>query len=383
MGAQAPDAALAVVEEGVGLDGEDALAALLVGQRVPQHQWPQRPRRALVALFGRALVDVELVDRGRSLAVGRAQAVGPRVASADDDDLLAGGVDGRPGEQAGLHPIGGDEVVHGQVDAVEVPPRDVEVPLPQGADGQDHGVVARPQVLDGQVDADVDAALEDGALGLHLVDPAVQEGLVHLEVGDAVADEAAGAVIALVDDDLVTGPGQLLGGRHPRRPRAHHGDELARVHAGAQRRHPTVLPAVVDDLLLDRLYGHGLVVYGQHAGALARCRAHPARELGEVVGGVQAFDGVAPAVPENEVVPVRYEVAERAARQAVTKRDGAVHAARRLGPERGAVHGLVHLAPVPHPQMDGAVLGLLALVLQEAVRVSHAPKPSPGPRRPG
>ena len=205
MGPQAPDTAMAVVE-GVGLDGEDALPAFLVGQRVPQHQRPQRPGRALVALVGRPLVDVELMDRRRSLAVRGAQAVGPGVASSDDDDLLADGVDGRPGEQPGLHPVGGHEVVHGQVDAVEVPARDLEVPLPQGADGQDHGVVGRPQVLNGQVDADVDAALEDRALGLHLVDPAVQEGLVHLEVGDAVADEAAGAVVALVDDDVVPGP---------------------------------------------------------------------------------------------------------------------------------------------------------------------------------
>ncbi len=287
--------------------------------------------------------------------------------------FLPSGVDGGPGQQPGLHPVGGHEVVHGQVHAAEVAAGDVEVPLPQGADGQDDGVVGRLQVLHGQVDADVDAALEDRALGLHLVDPAVQQGLVHLEVGDAVADEAAGAVVALVHHHLVAGAGQLLGGRHARRPRAHHGHALARVHAGAQRRDPTVLPAVVDDLLLDRLYGDGLVVYGQHAGALARRRAHPARELGEVVGGMQAFDRVSPAVPVHQVVPVRYEVAEGAARQAVAERDGAVHAARRLGGQYAGVHGLVHLAPVPHPQVDGAVLGLPARVLQKAVRVSHAP----------
>ena len=78
MGPQAPHAPVPVVHEGVRLDGEDAMATFLVGQRVPQHQGPQRPWRALVAFVRRALVDVELVDRGRPLAVGRAQAVGAR-----------------------------------------------------------------------------------------------------------------------------------------------------------------------------------------------------------------------------------------------------------------------------------------------------------------
>ncbi len=96
---------------------------------------------------------------------------------------------------------------------VEVPAGDVEVPLPEGTDGQDDGVVAGPQVLDGKVDPDVDAALEDGAFGLHLVDPAVEEGLVHLEVGDAVADQAARAVVALVDDDVDGRPGSAAGRR--------------------------------------------------------------------------------------------------------------------------------------------------------------------------
>ena len=254
---------------------------------------------------------------------------------------------------------------------------DLEVPLPRGANGQDHGVVAGPQVLDGEVDADVDAALEDRALGLHLLDPAVQERLVHLEVRYPEADKAARPVVAFVDDDLVAGPGQLLGGGHPGRPRAHHGHVLGRVHAGAQGRDPAMGPGVIDDLLLDLLYGDGLVVYGEHAGALARGRAHPARELGKIVGGVQALDGVPPAVPVHEVVPVRDQVPERAAGEAVAKRDGAVHAARRLGGQVLRAHGLVHLAPVPDPQVHGTVLGVLALELQKAVRVSHVPLPSP------
>ena len=60
--------------------------------------------------------------------------------------------------------------------------------------------------------ADVDAGAEDGALAAHLVEAPVEVLLLHLELGDAVAQQAADLVGALVDRDGVAGPGQLLGG---------------------------------------------------------------------------------------------------------------------------------------------------------------------------
>ncbi len=182
----------------------------------------------------------------------------------------------------------------------------------KGANGQNDRVVTGAQVLDRKVDSDVDAALENGALGLHLLDPAVEEGLVHFEVGDPVTDEATRPVVTLVDDHLVAGPGELLGRRHPRRPGTDHRHPLGRPDRRAHRCDPAVFPGVVNDLLLDVLYRHGVVVYRQHASALARRRAHPPRELGEIVRGVQAVYGVSPAVAVNEVVPVGYQVAQRA-----------------------------------------------------------------------
>ena len=54
-------------------------------------------------------------------------------------------------------------------------------------------------------------------------------------------------------------------------------------------------------------------------------RAQPTGELREVVGRVQALDGRAALVAPGEVVPLRDQVAERAA--VVAERDAAVHAA--------------------------------------------------------
>ena len=119
-----------------------------------------------------------------------------------------------------LHPVGRDEVLHRQVDAREVAAGRRQVAAEGRAAGEHDGVVLRPQLLDGDVDADVDAGAEDRALGAHLLQPAVQDRLLHLELGDAVAQQPADAVGPLEHDDLVAGPGQLLGGGEPGRARS-------------------------------------------------------------------------------------------------------------------------------------------------------------------
>ena len=156
---------------------------------------------------------------------------------------------------------------------------------------------------------------ELGALGPHLGQAAVEDRLLHLELGDAVAQQAADAIGPLEDHHPVAGPGQLLGGGQAGRARA---DDRHRP-AGEPRRadRGTTQPsahAVVDDRDLDLLDGDRSAVDPEHAGRLARRGAEPPGELGEVVGGVQALDGVVPAVPVHQVVPVRDDVARAGSR---------------------------------------------------------------------
>ena len=110
-----------------------------------------------------------------------------------------------------------------------------------GAAGQHHGVVARHQlpgvdhraVLRGRpggvgVDgAHRDPAPEHHALVGQLLEPPVEHRLLHLELGDPVAEEPAGPLGPLEHHHLVTGPGQLLGGGQARRTRPHHRHPLA------------------------------------------------------------------------------------------------------------------------------------------------------------
>ena len=90
------------------------------------------------------------------------------------------------------------------------------------------------QLVGGDVDADVDAGAELRALGAHLLEPAVEVALLHLELGDAVAQQAADAVGPLVDRDGVTGARELLRDGEAGRAGADDGDRLA---GDAARRH--------------------------------------------------------------------------------------------------------------------------------------------------
>ena len=72
--------------------------------------------------------------------------------------------------------------------------------------------------LDIDVDAHMDVAMEDDAFRHHLRDAALDDVFFHLEVGNAVAEEAAGMSELLIDMNVVTGPRELLRGGKACRP---------------------------------------------------------------------------------------------------------------------------------------------------------------------
>ena len=84
------------------------------------------------------------------------------------------------------------------------------------------------------------AELEADALLLEHGDAAVDVPLLELEVGDAEAQEAAGALVALEHDDVVAGAVELLGGGEARRARADDRDAAPRAVLG---RRGTIQPS--------------------------------------------------------------------------------------------------------------------------------------------
>ena len=149
---------------------------------------------------------------------------------------------------------------------------------------------------------------------------------------------------------------------------------LAGLHVGHLRDDPALVEGVVDELDLDLLDGHRVLVDAEDARRLTRCRAQPPGELREVVGGVQALDAVPPAVPVHQVVPLGDQGPQRTT--VVAERDTAIHAARSLDLEGLLRELLVDLFPVLEAQVDGpANRGLAVGVLEEAVRISHERPP--------
>src|SRR5215213_805409 len=352
-------------------DGESALAALLVGGVGVQDERPVGPGEVVRVLGGPGAVGEDL-DRGATLAVGVAEAVGARVAAAKNHDVLAPRGDlWLLDRQTRDPPVLLHQVVHREVDAVKLAARHVEVSARQSADGEDDGVELHLELLGGRVVAGVGARAELDALFFHLGDPAFHDPLLYLVVGDAVAEEAPDLIVLLEDDDRVAGPVELLGSREARWTAADHRHPFAGAELGGRglRGDPALLEGAVDDRELYLFYGDGRVVYGEHARCLARRGAQHPRELGEVVRRVQPVYGLPPVVPVDEVVPIGDKVPQRTAR--VAEGDAAVHAARGLALELLFGPRLVDVAVVLDALLDGALRGGLAPDLEEPLRVAH------------
>lgn len=72
-----------------------------------------------------------------------------------------------------------------------------------GTTGQHDRIKIGAQLLGRDINPDVDAGPELGALSLHLLEPPIQNTLFHLELGDAVAKQTTDAVLTLEDGDFI------------------------------------------------------------------------------------------------------------------------------------------------------------------------------------
>ena len=212
--------------------------------------------------------------------------------------------------------------------------------------------------------------MEGDALRLHLLDAAVDDVLLHLEVGNAVAEQAAGLGVLLVEMHVVAGAGELLRAGHAGRPGADHGDALAGLHRGQLGRDPAFLKAAIGDRRLDRLDRHRLLDQVQRARRLAGRRADAAGDLGKIVGGVQVLQRALPVAAVDEVVPVGDLVIDRAA--GVAERDAAIHAARGLLLRAFLAERDHELAEMAHAIARRLIAPVAAVDLQEACYLTHA-----------
>ena len=188
-------------------------------------------------------------------------------------------------------------------------------------------VVARVELVDRQLRPDVDAVLEGDPRLLEQRDAAVDDPLLELEVGHAEADQAARALVALVDDDAVPGGVELLGDGQPRRPGADDADRPARVR---MQRRLAAAPSPRGSARSMIPHSSGLIITGSSLIASTHAASHGAGQIrpvnsGKLLVACRRSIASAPLAAAHEVVPLRDQVAERAA--LVAERDAAVHAA--------------------------------------------------------
>src|SRR5699024_5082722 len=115
--------------------------------------------------------------------------------------------------------------------------------------------------------------------------------------------------------------------------------------------------------------GYSVIVDAQYAGAFARGGAQAAGKFGEIVRGVQAVIGFAPAVLVHQVVPLRDDIAQGAT--LVAERNAAVHAAGGLLFNLARGSFFVDLAVIHQAQRNRAVRWGCAVKLLKSVWVSH------------
>ncbi len=341
---------------------------------------PLRPRVVGRAGVRRPGQDLQLAHVPGAQPDRGAHAVGSRVATADHHHVLPGSVDRhvcvRPGIEEPARVA--TQEVHGQVDSAQLAAGDGDVARDRGAGCEHHGVELGQELLGRQVRADRDPGDEPHALVGHELDAPRHDPLVELHVGDAVDEQAADPVRALEDRDEMASLVELRRGREPGRTASHDRDGPSRTGERRVRDDPAVLPGPVGDLLLDRLDRDRVAVDRDGAGPFAGRRADATGELGEVVRAVETDARLAPLPAVDEVVPLRDQVVDRAARghprdegPGVAERDAAVHAARGLLGEGHRVERRVRFLPVADPLQGRAILDRAASELHESGRLAH------------
>ena len=100
--------------------------------------------------------------------------------------------------------------IHREMDSGKLAARNRQVARLLAAASQHDGVMLLEQFVDRDIDADIGIVVEDDTFALHLLDATVDVDLLHLEIGDAVTEQAARFRPTLVDMHLVACARELL-----------------------------------------------------------------------------------------------------------------------------------------------------------------------------
>ena len=270
----------------------------------------------------RLVAPVQAFHRFRALPGGGAHAVHRGIAAADHHDVLAARIQRAGGEfrhrVAQIVPVGSDQVIQRRHDAGQAGAGSGDVARLVDASGDQDGIVLGAQFGKRSVGADGEIQPEAHAAFLQQLPPPQDDFLFQFEVGDAVDQQSADTVVAVVDGDLIAEPAQLLRRREAAGAGADDADRLRQFPARLDRPYPALLEGGVGDIAFDRADGDALEPLLDDAVAFAEpvLRADPAADLGEVVGGGTDLVRLFQPSLGGQLQPVRDVVAERAVHRA-------------------------------------------------------------------
>ncbi len=338
-------------EESLGGGEPDELDSLLLGIL----------HLALRAGHVGAVAAVEAFDRPGALAHGGAHAIHRRVAAADHDDIPARGIERAVVEQGHrvaqpLAVAGGEKIERGNdIAETDAGGRDVARSVDAGRD--EERVMARAQLGEARVAPDLELEMErDAALAQQSVAP-LDHALLQLEVGNAVDEQTADAVVAVIDMDLVALAAKLFRRGKPARARAEDADRLPELARRPRRAHPAAREGILGDEFLDRPDGDRIEALLDDAIAFAEpvLRADAAADLGHVVGRGGDLVGLLEPALGRQHQPIGDVVMQRA--MDLAEGHAALRAAARLLGRAGGVEILVDLAEIHPPRRRVALLG--------------------------
>ena len=198
--------------------------------------------------------------------------------------------------------VGGGEVIQRADDAFGTDAGGFDVAGFVNSGGDQNGVVLATDGVEGQVFADFAVQHEGDACDFKLFDALHDHRLFQFETGDAVGQQAAGAVVAVIDGDLHAGAAQNVGGGKATGASADDADGFGALGAGGDRFDPAHFPRLVGEVFFDRADGDGAVAglfNDAVAFAEAVLRADAAADFREGVGGLATARRLLPGGPRR------------------------------------------------------------------------------------
>ena len=219
--------------------------------------------------------------------------------------------------------------------------------------------------------ADVRAGNKLHAGLAHQIDTAIHDALVEFHVRDAVHQQSADTIGALVHGDRVPNFVELIRRGQSGWAGANNSDLFACAFRGRFSTHPAFLECTINDRVLYILNRYRRISDSKHARAFAWRRAYASGELWKIVSLVQSINRLTPAVLVDEMVPLRNQVVDRAAGAGLAKGHAAIHTARALSLQMLLGGIRIDLVVVVHALERIAIRHRLALELHKSCWFTH------------